>query len=275
MKKTFTSALLGLLFAFMLTSCSTPYGSRSLGKLDQLIRDHQLHKQVFVTKNHKILGVIAQRNREEIHIYIEGDGLAWASPYDISTDPTPTEPTALQLALADQSKATVVYLARPGHYIHDSRLTRNSWSFARFSAEVIASYQEIINGLKHLYPQATVSLYGYSGGATVALLVAAQDRSIQKVVTFAGLLDHKAWTKFHGYTDLAYSLNPSEYLSMLAQLKQIHYSGDQDSVIPYALAKAYKDLYGSDAPIQLISVPEVDHWQGWEAFWRKASSKTF
>lgn len=48
-------------------------------------------------------------------IYIEGDGLAWINRSSPSADPTPTDPIALKLALA-QPEGNAVYLARPCQY---------------------------------------------------------------------------------------------------------------------------------------------------------------
>ncbi len=50
-----------------------------------------------------------------LSIYIEGDGLAWVSPSQPSDDPTPIDPVALRLALA-QPTGRAVYVARPCQY---------------------------------------------------------------------------------------------------------------------------------------------------------------
>ena len=49
---------------------------------------------------------------DEVHVYIEGDGYAWATTTDPSDDPTPINPLALRLAAVDDAP-NVLYLARP------------------------------------------------------------------------------------------------------------------------------------------------------------------
>ena len=53
---------------------------------------------------------------EDVTIYIEGDGFAWVSRRQPSTNPTPVNPLALRLAATDPSPA-VAYLARPCQYV--------------------------------------------------------------------------------------------------------------------------------------------------------------
>lgn len=272
------------LVLFFISGCETRYGERCLEAVQKISLENHLRTYVFQTKHHKIFallgsqqqGHIFQKEPAELHVYIEGDGLAWASRFHISLDPTPVEPTGLSLAMADQTTATKVYLGRPGHYIEDSRLGLYSWTFARFSAETIETYDEIIDQLRQLHPNANISLFGYSGGALVALLTAAKryqqgKRDIEKVVTFAGVLDHNAWSEFHDSSPLTFSLNSSSYLKELGEIPQCHYSGLKDTIVPLQISKSYMRYFQGIPHIQLVQVPDVDHWHGWEGFWSTAS----
>ena len=55
------------------------------------------------------------RRSDSINIYIEGDGRAWETKYRLSDDPTPSNPVALRLAVADPAD-NIAYIARPGQY---------------------------------------------------------------------------------------------------------------------------------------------------------------
>tara|TARA_R110002095_G_scaffold214000_1_gene205377 strand:+ start:1090 stop:1866 length:777 start_codon:yes stop_codon:yes gene_type:complete len=246
--------------------------------------ENQLTPHVFETKNHKIFALLSpqkqdinvQKSPPDLHVYIEGDGLAWASKYQVSLDPTPVEPTGLTIAMADQTSAVKVYLGRPGHYIEDDRLGLYSWTFARFSKETIETYVHIVDQLKALYPKSRISLFGYSGGALIALLTAAQryqqgKHDIQRVVTFAGVLDHEAWSAFHDSSPLNFSLNSVAYFDELKHIPQCHYNGAKDTIVPLKVAQAYGDRFQGIPTIQLVSVPTTDHWYGWEDFWTKES----
>ncbi|HBN22225.1 MAG TPA: hypothetical protein DD412_03205 [Holosporales bacterium] len=273
-----------VLVLLFISGCETRYGDRCLETVQKISAKNHLIPYVFQTKRHKIFALLdsqqqggaSQKKPMELHVYIEGDGLAWASRFHISLDPTPVEPTGLTLAMADQTAAKKVYLGRPGHYIEDSRLGLYSWTFARFSAETIETYDEIMDQLHQLYPNAHISLFGYSGGALVALLTAAKryqqgKRDIEKVVTFSGVLDHEAWSEFHDSSPLTFSLNSSTYLKELGHIPQRHYSGLKDIIVPLKVSRAYMRYFQGVPSIQLVQVPDVDHWHGWETFWSKES----
>jgi len=86
---------------------------------------------------------------EPLNIYIEGDGNAWLRRMQLSMDPTPRHPIALELAVQDPS-ANVAYLARPGQYTKPGSPICNSsyWSTKRYSQEVVGSMSEAIDQLR-------------------------------------------------------------------------------------------------------------------------------
>lgn len=253
-------------------SSSLPYGERSFAQLNRLIQTHHFKKIVFETKDYKILGCLREGMPTEIHIYIEGDGLSWISRHEIASDPTPTEPTGLLLAASDVTKATVLYLARPGHYLQDSRLDFEDWTFGRFSSKIVGGYQEILDQLRQRYPRANFTVLGYSGGATIALLLASRRFDIFQVITFAGLLDHEKWTQYHGFTGLGDSLNPISFCATLRNIPQIHFIGSKDKIVPPSVIKNYQSCVISGVSVQFIQVPGASHWEGWEKFWRMHSA---
>ena len=58
----------------------------------------------------------ARGRAEVVHVYIEGDGVAYSTPTSPSPDPTSVTPTSLLLARQDNASA-VAYLGRPCQYV--------------------------------------------------------------------------------------------------------------------------------------------------------------
>lgn len=130
-------------------------------------------------------------------VYIEGDGFAWISGSQPSTDPTPCDPLALQLALAHPEGASV-YLARPCQYTaaEASGCASRYWTEMRFAPEVIAATNQAIDQLKQKFSADQLVLVGYSGGGAVAALVAARRSDVVRLITVAGNLDQRAWATY-------------------------------------------------------------------------------
>jgi hypothetical protein len=272
MKQTFFTKAVQFCTAFFcvlaLTGCATqPYGVRCQSELDALSHTHLFKKKIFSTPNARVLGALKVGDPNKINVYIEGDGLAWTSGSTISDDPTPTEPTALALAAQDISSSTLFYLARPAQYIRDDRLDFTDWTSGRYSQKIVDVYHTILDQYKAQHPHVRITVLGYSGGGTLALLLAAQRRDISRVITFAGLLDPEQWVDIHDYTPLSESLNPVNYIRALSTVPQTHYSGAQDTVVPPLLAQRYRTHFAPHAPIYVITIPGLNHWDGWPEFW--------
>jgi hypothetical protein len=206
---------------------------------------------------------------EHLTIYIEGDGLAWITPTRVSDDPTPMNPLALKLALALQGE-NAVYLARPCQYLKNENpeCTEYFWTKARFSREVIESSSQAIDKLKAMFAADKLTLVGYSGGGAVAALVATSRNDVDRLVTVAGNLDHRAWTYYHNVTPLSDSLNVADRLDRLRHIQQIHFVGSDDEIIPPLL------LNGFDG---VKVIPGFDHhccWvENWQMLWSQIREK--
>lgn len=205
-------------------------------------------------------------------IYIEGDGLAWLSAAQASSDPTPLNPLALRLALAHPEGAAV-YLARPCQYLN-ARSTSCGvalWTQARFSAEVIATTNAAIDQLKQIIGADQLTLVGYSGGGAVAALVAAERQDVMQLVSVAGNLDHAQWTRYHRISPLTGSLNPAERIEALGRVRQWHVVGANDKVIPPALVMAFARKFPPERRPLVQIEPGFDHhccWvEQWPAIW--------
>lgn len=205
---------------------------------------------------------------EKLAIYIEGDGLAWISADTPSSDPTPRDPLALHLALAHPS-GNAAYLARPCQFAGagSSRCAQRYWTKSRFSAEVIEAMNDGVTQLKSRFGAKQLTLVGYSGGAAVAALLAARRTDVERLVTIAGNLDHRAWTSHHRITPLTDSLNASDVSHLLADIPQMHFLGSLDTIIPPSLAlKLPSELRGiKNSHLQLTQ--GYDHQCCWAESW--------
>ena len=203
------------------------------------------------------------KNTNHIHIVIEGDGFAWMDRYTPSDNPTPRDAVGLKLAttLAGQN---VIYLARPCHYIDSTACAVRYWTSDRFAPEVLKSMNIALDKIKAAHNVKSFALTGYSGGAYIAMRLAARRSDVRAVNTVAGLLDPTAWTRFHGITPLRYI--PAEIESN-KNVTYAHACGADDGVVPCALIEDFvaRQKAGGAANHSLIMVPDEDHSSLWSS----------
>lgn len=204
-----------------------------------------------------------------VHVYIEGDGAAWASRYEPSLDPTPRRALALRLAALDRSP-NVIYLARPCQFTrHDPSCTQIYWTDRRYSYEVIDSMDHAVSSLTAGLPHRQLELIGYSGGATIAALLAEKRDDITSLRTVAGNLTPQDLAKRRGVSPLQGSQDPSIEASRLSRLPQRHLVGGQDTVIPRFVAEAFIAKESPSACATIIDVPRATHEDGWTEMWEE------
>ncbi|MCT9826010.1 alpha/beta hydrolase family protein [Pseudomonas veronii] len=205
-----------------------------------------------------------------LRVYIEGDGHAWATASQPSTDPTPHENLVANLAANDPGGA--VYLARPCQYVTNEHCNPKAWTDQRFSPQVIADMSSALDAIKLRYPVTRIELVGYSGGGAVALLLAGQRDDVVSVQTLAGNIAVTAWTHLHGLTPLNGSLDPVNYANKLRAIPQRHMVGDQDTVVPHAVSSAYLSKLSSTQCVEIATV-HANHQDGWPAAWAVYSQR--
>lgn len=127
---------------------------------------------------------------------------------------------------------------------------------------------EAINQLKHRAGATHLVLIGYSGGGAVAALVAAARSDVVHLVSVAGNLDPDEWARRHSLPELTASLNPKDYASKLAAIRQTHFVGERDGVVPIEIYRSYRDAFPEHADISATVVPRADHSCCWEQAWR-------
>lgn len=204
----------------------------------------------------------------QLTVYLEGDGLAWISADQASVDPTPTDPLALRLAMAQGSDA-VAYLGRPCQYVGAvaTGCPQRLWTQQRFAPDVVEATSHALDQLKRRVSARRLRLVGYSGGGTVAALVAARRDDVDLLVTVAGNLDTAAWTAWHRVTPLHGSLNPADETGALSLVRQHHFAGGLDRTVPPGLLRGFVSRQRAGAPVRWHLEPTFDHrccWvQGW------------
>jgi len=211
----------------------------------------------------------SSQQQDVLTVYIEGDGFAWISSSQASSDPTPRNPVALELALRHPQGAAA-YLARPCQYVeaHDARNCLPAyWTERRFAAEVIEASNEAISALKQRSGASKLVLVGYSGGGAVAALVAARRSDVVQLITVAGNLDHRAWTQYHQVPPLTGSLNPADEWQALQSVPQRHFAGGRDEIVSRAVVDAYAARFPASRRPKVITVPGFDHVCCWVEQW--------
>lgn len=201
----------------------------------------------------------------QINIVIEGDGRAWLTRFQPSDDPTPLKPTGF--LIASRLKGATAYLARPCQFVSNDKKKNCHpvmWTSARYSQEVIASTSFAIDQIKEFFSAQSIRLYGFSGGGTLATLIAGRRNDVKELVTIASPLDIDSWTQFHQISQLKYSINPASEMQKWIDIPQRHYMGEADENIPPILNNEFQNLVQGKGHIKFILVPQYDHDCCWQ-----------
>lgn len=218
---------------------------------------------------------ISQPGTASLHVYIEGDGLAWFSRSEPSHDPTPHQALGLELAAADASP-NVVYLARPCQF---TPMNLNPdcgirwWTSLRYAPTVISAMNQAIDQLVRRAPGQPLELIGYSGGGALAILLAAQRHDVASIRTVAGNLDTEYVNQIHDVSAMPDSANPAAVARQTAQIAQLHFSGASDSVVPPAVATRFATAAGGTC-IHTEVVNGLSHSGDWAARWPALLAQT-
>jgi len=206
---------------------------------------------------HRVL-VQPAADREELHVYIEGDGTPWIRGTVVAADPTPKNPLALRLMKRDP--AFSAYVGRPCYFgVQDAACTPELWTSRRYSPEVVTSMRAVIRELLDRHGAKRLVLIGHSGGGTLAVLLAPAFDETIGVITVGANLDVAAWAAFHGYTPL----DPVELAPLPSRIRQLHLAGGRDRNVPPRLAKEAAERLGS----RLVVTSRFDHDCCWERRW--------
>lgn len=197
-----------------------------------------------------------------LHVYIDGDGMPWIAgrPAD---DPTPRNPMMLRLMKLDPAPA--VYLGRPCYHGMQSMgaCPNRFWLSHRYGEAVVASLSAAIKQLLRQRNYRNIALFGHSGGGALAVLLASRLAETVAVVTVAANLDLEAWAVYTASDDLKGSLNPAALAPLDPSIRQYHFAGAGDNVVPPVLMANAARRLGS----RLTIIENFDHACCWERLW--------
>ncbi len=211
-----------------------------------------------------------------LFVYLEGDGLAYITPSRASPNPTPSDPVALRMAIADHHNDPVLYLARPCQYVmpeHGRNCARPYWTLKRYAPEIVASLGIALDTFKAKLGAKNLVLIGYSGGGALAALLAERRNDITGIVTVVANLDTRFWTDRAGVSPLAGSLNPADFAAQLGHLPQVHFSGGKDTTVGPHVTDAFMAKLPANSPAFHITLAEFDHFCCWAKDWPQLSTR--
>ncbi len=200
---------------------------------------------------HSMLGLAPPelRRADVLNVFIEGDGRP-----------------GVALELAQSISGNSVYIGRPCQYMlgnYMNTCNKALWTSHRYSRSVVQSMNRAITAMKLRYRADKIRLIGFSGGGTVATIVAALRDDIDLLVTVAGNLDHKRWTDFNQIDPLSGSLNPVDFSRALESVPQIHLIGELDNVVPGSVLTSYLSHMRSLDNVQSYIIVGADHTCCW------------
>ncbi|MGI0646866.1 alpha/beta hydrolase [Pseudomonas aeruginosa] len=232
-------------------------------QLGPLIAGHPGALQVYRTAGLPVQAWAPAGNHQRLRVFIEGDGYAWVTASRPSLDPTPRQPTILQLALSQRDAG---YLGRPCQYVSGDACKPLVWTDQRFSRQSLQAMAAAIDGLKLAAGATKVELVGYSGGAAIALLLAATRDDVVAVQTIAGNLSPRTWAQQQGHTGLAGALDPIDYSQALSGIPQRHLVAMGDTVVPRGSQDAYVASLAPSSPVEVLRY-QGNHWEGVAGAW--------
>lgn len=202
---------------------------------------------------------------KRLRIYLEGDGHAWATATQPSLDPSPRTLLLARIALNDPQPS--LYLARPCQFVSAPACKPAVWTDQRFSQAVVDSLDQALDRIRREYGNRDFELIGYSGGAALALLLAAHRDDIAVVQTLAGNLSPREWASALDLTPLQGSLEPLDHAERLRHVAQRHFLGLHDRSVPSTLYEHYRDALGATDCMEVVRLPGVTHADGWAETW--------
>ncbi len=227
------------------------YASRPGYIVEDVAGSHFTHRVVF-----------RKGEGDRLHVYIEGDGRPWVTPTSRATDPTPRHPLLLDLMAADPAPS--LYLGRPCYFhTNDPQCSDDRWwTSHRYSQEVVDSMAAVLAGRVGSY--SGVTLIGYSGGGTLAFLLASRIASVDTVITLSANLDVDAWARDNGYSRLTGSLNPAALAGLPGDITQLHYWASEDQRVSL---KVVESVSRNNPGAQIIVLDGIDHNCCWQQVW--------
>lgn len=260
------SDIFGVFLRLRLGIVATALSAGCAHSTAELVKNADLQKTIVSspTYQHVVFRPAEVLGGERLNVYIGGDGRPWSRGRYPSADPTPAKALALELMTLDHTDS--VFIGRPCYFglADDPNCTATDWTFARFSEQIVASMAFTIRQLIIDGGYSRVVLIGYSGGGTLARLIASDIPNITGLLTIAGNLDITAWTESHGYLPLHDSLNPASQTQLSSRILHVQVIGLLDTVVPLSVTSGYQ---ASGNELQIWTYPDFDHVCCWAREW--------
>lgn len=257
----YKNIFIAIFLIFVFTGCfrDIPTIQQRTNTLQSLVpNDVSYRTKIIQTDSYRFYSIQQQKKQcRNVHVYFEGDGLAWITRRLMSEDPTPLNPIAFKLMLQDDSKCKV-YVARACQYTNDSYCTQKDWTNNRFSKDIVESMNQAITQIKKQYNNTYFTFIGYSGGAAVASIIANSRNDVNNFISVAGNLDTQLWTEIKNYIPLS-GLNPVNHTENLQTIRQYHLIGNNDNIIPEQLVYSYINTFSNKNGIKIKKVEATHH----------------
>jgi len=206
-------------------------------------------------------------------VVFESDGAPWRGGGFIPPqNPTPYRAVGAEIAtaLAAHFGGPVVYVGRHCQYIDANSLlfqrhcgNTRLWAQARFAPEVVSEISGWLEFLRGQVPNLAARpwvLTGFSGGGTLATLVATELPDTACLVSFAAPLDLAQWVGLHRLTPLYESLDPADLIDRLRRLPAWGvWLGGDDRVVSAESAGRFWSVAGQ-RPELLRVLTGYGHW---------------
>lgn len=251
-----------------LASCTSNVQQRT-ELSDQVAINNSFKKELVKSDNFLITTYQKiQDHTQPIVFYIEGDGLPQKGGF-LTDNPTPIKQMLIKLAVLDK-RPNVVYVGRLCQYTPmelNPKCKQNYWGSERFSIETVNVINDIIAKISQNKPY---SLIGFSGGGTIATLIAAQDKNVKDIITLAGNLDTDEFLKLQGLPGyFINSINPVKIAGKINHIPQLHISGGADSRVPKIILDNYLAASGSSTCVQSKIYSGIAHQGAWYKIWQE------
>ncbi len=266
-RRTWLSVLLACMT--LLQACAGLKDRRALR--DTLVHDAGWESHIIATRQFDIAAASPAGRRGTVLVaYLEGDGRAYLDASMVSTDPTPSDPIALRMALADSRRGPLVYLARPCQYTlpeHGRNCSNMYWTSDRYAPAIIDGIGQALDQEKQRAGASKLLLIGYSGGGALAVLLAQRRTDVAAIVTVAANLDLAYWARRDGLAALEGSIDPAAAAGSIGSLPQLHLAGADDRVVGPDVTRAFLRRMTGDVNGRLLVIPGFNHVCCWATQW--------
>jgi len=247
----------------LLQACATPSEQFHSTAADYHFSSTIINTSKFSHRLYINKAALANQNMR-LHVYLDGDGTPWYRKKWIAKDPTSRNPLILDLMSMDDQPA--ILLGRPCYHNIDHKKSCHSkwWTSHRYAAEVVNSMVTALRYWLQDKAYQKLVLIGYSGGGSLAVLMAPYLEQVDVVVTLAANLDVAAWSYFHGYQTLSDSLDPADNPPLPISVCQLHIAGGRDAIVPPFIIEKYVE---KQTHADFMVIPGVKHNGNWTKFW--------